>query len=32
MKAVTLSKSGNGVEISDVQKPSPGSQQVMIKV
>ena len=32
MKAVILSKSGNGVEISDVSKPLPGSQQILVKV
>ena len=32
MKAVILSKSGNGVEISDVSKPSPGPQQILVKV
>jgi Zn-dependent alcohol dehydrogenases len=32
MKAVILSKSVSGVEISDVPKPSPGPQQILIKV
>ena len=32
MKAVVLSKSGNGVEISDVSKPSPDPQQILVKV
>ena len=32
MKAVILSKSGNGVEISDVLKPSPGPQHILVKV
>jgi NADPH2:quinone reductase len=32
MKAVILSKSGNGVEVSDISKPSPGPQQILIKV
>ena len=32
MKAVILSKSGNSVKISDVSKPSPGPQQILVKV
>ena len=31
MKAVILSKSGNGVEISDVSKPLPGPQQILVR-
>ena len=32
MKAITLSGNGNGVKMIEVNKPSPGPEQLLVKV